>query len=304
MIDIDEIIKGLKKLELSTYPVEEVNLLINKIGLSAHIVVTFHRGKSILRARPNYNYKRFLYKSQLSYRPQVYNSTYQRASTPNKSMFYGCIIPDKLEQGELDNPRVVASIESVPWIRDKTKSGYQKISYSRWIVRKDINLIAVVFKDSYYKESSFTRELVNAYKEFIKFHDEKLIERSLKIQDFLAHEFSKEDIENDYDYLISAIFSEYCVNHGFDGIIYPSVRVGGQGFNVAISPRSCNNLRLYAAGESSIYKRKDHMIIGNDTIMKYRGNKEKIKYKKIRNNRMEILDKLGVKNISELKKAQ
>ena len=54
---------------------------------------------------------------------------------------------------------------------------------------------------------------------------------------------------------------------GYDGVFYPSVRVGGKGFNIAITPEATKKLGLYVAGECSIYKLKDHTIIGNDVMM-------------------------------------
>jgi hypothetical protein len=297
---VDEIIKKLKALDLSTYPVDEIRSLLNSLGQAGHIVVTYHRGKSIIRVRPNSKFQRFNYVEQLSYKPQKYNTTYQRASTPHKTMFYGCAVADKPTEGELNNPRAIAPFEAVKWLRDKSKKGYQKITYSRWIVKKDLNLLAIVFKESYYEQNSFTKELVDAYKDIFKSLPAEMIENSMKIQDFLAAEFSKEDTDNDYEYLISALFAEMCVQKGFDGVFYPSVRVGGMGFNIAITPQATSKLRLYAAGESSVYKLYDHTVIGNESILKYKGNRSKIKYKRIKSHRKECLTQLGLNSIEEL----
>ena len=299
-MSVDEIIKSLKELDLSTYPVDEIRRLLNSLGQAAHIVVSYHKGKSIIRVRPNSKYQKFNYIDQLSYKPQKYNTTYQRASTPHKTMFYGCTVADNPSKGELDNARAIAPFEAVKWLRDKKKKGYQKITYSRWHVKEDLNLLAIVFKETFYKSNSFTKELVDAYKEIFKFQSPEMIENSMKIQDFLAEEFSKEDTDNDYEYLISALFSEMCVKKGFDGVFYPSVRVGGMGFNIAITPQATHKLRLYAAGESSVYKLYDHTVIGNDSILKYKGNRRKLKFKRIISHRKECLNQLGLKSMYDL----
>lgn len=299
---VDEIIKRLKELDLSSYPVDEIKMLLNALGKAGHIIVTYHRGKSIIRVRPNSKFQRFNYVEQLSFKPQKFNTTYQRASTPYKTMFYGCTVADNPTKGELDNARAIAPFEAVKWLRDKSKKGYQKITYSRWIVKKDLHLVAIVFKESFYEQNSFTKELVDEYKEIFKSLSPEIIENSMKIQDFLAEEFSKEDTDNDYEYLISALFSEMCINKGFDGVFYPSVRVGGMGFNIAITPQATHNLRLYAAGESSVYKLYDHTIIGNDSILKYKRNRSKIKFNRIDSHRNECLNQLGVNSIEELLK--
>ena len=58
----------------------------------------------------------------------------------------------------------------------------------------------------------------------------------------MANEFAKENINEDYDYMISAVFSEMATKNRVDGIIYPSVRVGGKGFNIAITPKATEKL--------------------------------------------------------------
>lgn len=299
-MNIDDIIKNLKGLNLSTYPVDEIRKLLNSLGQAGHIVVSYHKGKSIIRVRPNSKFERFKYVEQLSYKPQKYNTTYQRASTPHKTMFYGCTVADNPSKGDLDNARAIAPFEAIKWLRDKTKKGYQKITYSSWIVKEDLNLLAIVFKESYYEQNSFTRELVDAYKDIFKSLSPEMMANSMKIQDFLAEEFSKEDTASDFEYLISALFAEMCVLKGFDGVLYPSVRVGGMGFNIAITPQATHKLRLYAAGESSVYKLYDHTVIGNESILKYKRNRSKIKFNRIPSHRKECLNQLGLNSIEEL----
>lgn len=298
---IDEIISKLKSLNLDNEPATEVRELINQVGIIGYMLVTFHKGKSIMRARPNEDGQRFSHKDELSFKPQKFNTTYQRASTPNQTMFYATSLPDKIESGELDNARVIGVVEAMPWLRDKTTSGHKKITFGRWYVESDINLIAIIHKDTFYKESNYTRELVDAYNHFIKQEDKELLEKSLKFQYFLADEFSKE-INTHTDYLISAIFTEIVSkNPNIDGVIYPSVRVLGKGFNIAIKPDACKKIGLYVAGECSIYKLKDHTVVGNDCKVELDGKTDIFKFEEIDNHREECLQQLGVKSIDELK---
>jgi hypothetical protein len=300
-MEIKDIIRKLKELDLSKYPKEEIENLIKEVGKMGFILVTFHKGKSVMRARPNYNGERFSKKSDFSFKPQEFNKTYQRASTPNQTMFYATTVPDKLEPGELDNTRIIGVAETIPMLRDKTKSGYQKISFGRWYVKEDIDLIAIIHKDTYLKESSYTQELVSAYHEFIKGVPKEIVDRSLEFQTFLADEFAKENINEDFDYIISAVFSEMATKNRVDGIIYPSVRVGGKGFNIAITPKATEKLGLYVAGECSIYKLKDHTVVGNDAIIELDGNQDSFELVDIETHEKECLMQLGVKSIDELK---
>lgn len=300
-MDIITIIEQLKNLDLTTYPKDEILSLFKQVGKIGHVVVTFHRGKSVMRARPNYNGERFEKKSDYSFKPQQSNKTYQRASTPNQTMFYATAIPETLQPGELDNMRVIGVAETIPMLRDKTKSGYQKVSFGRWYVHEDIHLLAIVQKDKYADESSYTKELADAYKQFIAGTPPDVLERSLAFTTFLADEFSKEEIRGDYDYMFSALFSELATQRGFDGIFYPSVRVGGKGFNVAITPEATKKLGLYVAGECSIYKLKDHTVVGNDAIVELKGTEEQFKLVDIDRHEKECLAQLGVTSIDDLK---
>ena len=300
-MDINTVIEKFKNLDLSKYPKDEILSLHKQVGKIGYVVVTFHKGKSVMRARPNYNGERFEKKSDYSFKPQEYNKKYQRASTPNTTMFYATSIPEKIEPGELDNMRIIGVAETIPMLRDLTVSGYQKVSFGRWDVQEDIHLIAIIQKDKYYEESNYTRELADAYHGFINTTPKDIFERSLAYTSFLADEFSKEDIRDDYDYMISALFSEFITHRGFDGILYPSVRVGGKGFNIAITQEATKKLGLYVAGECSIYKLKDHTIVGNDAVVELNGTEEEFKLIDIEPHVKECLAKLGVNSIDDLK---
>jgi hypothetical protein len=309
-MDVHEIIDNLKKLNLADYPEKEIRGLLNQIGKICSMQVFFHPGKVVMRARPHENETiRYRKKSDFSFKPQEYNKTYQRASTPHETMFYATAIPEKLEEGELDNMRIVGVVESLPAMRDKTSSLYQKISFGKWEVVEDLRLMAIIHKDSYFEKSSFTRELLEAYDQATQNIPEEvlkeipdIVEKSLTIQTFLADEFAKENITADYDYMISALFSKIVIEKGFDGIFYPSVRTGGQGFNIAITPEATKKLRLVVAGECSLYKHKDHTTVGNDAIIQLKGNEDEFDLVNLPyNHQKECIEQIGLKTLDELK---
>ncbi|MBT9394815.1 RES family NAD+ phosphorylase [Hymenobacter sp. NST-14] len=300
-MEINTLIEQFKSLDLSKYPKDEILSLFRQAGDIGYVIVTFHRGKSVMRARPNSNGERFEKRSNYSYKPQQYNKTYQRASTPNQTMFYATTIPENLQPGELNNMRVIGVAETVPMLRDATKSGIQKISFGRWYVHEDIHMLAIVQKDKYYQESSYTRELADAYSRFIKSNSAEVVERSLAFTSFLADEFAKEKIRDDYDYMISALFTELVINKGLDGVLYPSVRVGGRGFNIAITPEATSKLGLYVAGECSIYKNKGRAAIDNDAIVELGGTEDEFKLVELEKHEQECLRIIGVNSIDDLK---
>ncbi len=113
--EVRNALQKLSKLDLSTSSCDEAKSLIRQFGKIGTIIETLHEGKVIVRARPNYNGERFHKRSELSYRPQEYNKTFQRASTPNRTMFYGTSIPDMIQDGEsLSGFKVLDTSASVP----------------------------------------------------------------------------------------------------------------------------------------------------------------------------------------------
>jgi hypothetical protein len=104
---------NLNKLDLSKYPIDEVNKYLTNLGASAHIGYTLHKGFDIYRARPNEDDEiSYVNRSQLSYKPQINNTTFQRASTPNKTMFYGSILPSEIGEDDINNARFTSCLEA------------------------------------------------------------------------------------------------------------------------------------------------------------------------------------------------
>jgi len=259
-------ISKLKNLNLSKYPVDEINSIMKEFGKFGVVVMTLHEGKSIIRARPNEQNETFRTVAELSYKPAKFNTTFQRASTPNTTMFYGCVVPENIAEGELDNARVTSIFEASKLYRQDIESGEEKVTFSRWTVTKDIPLVAIVYHKDFINNSSHTNELHTAYQAFLKDNPND-IANSNAVTEYLASEFAKKETPHDYDYLISALFTEVVLSQGFAGVYYPSVRAEGKGFNVAIHPDFVNgNMKAIVSGECSLYKKAKHIVLDNDTI--------------------------------------
>lgn len=261
IMDKQTIINRLEALDLSQYPYFEIRELIREFGKVGFIIFTLHPGKTITRARCDGNLKTV---SDLSYKPQQYNKQCQRASTPMRTMFYGCIVPE--EQNIIDT-RFISACESSSLIREGMEtSGEQTITFGKWEVIEDIHLLVVIHKDYFHDaDNSLLGELKIAYEDFLmKYPDAaKDIDISAK---YFAKEFSKKNEDGfDYNYLISAIFTEVVTtDHAFDGVMYPSVQTGGQlGFNVAITPDAVDKkMKLVVAYETQIKKVGEKVHIG------------------------------------------
>jgi hypothetical protein len=303
--EINETIAKIKALDLSTYPIDQINALFKAFGKNITIDYRLHPGKKVIRARPHDNQWPYLTRSSHSFKPQEFNKTYQRASTPNRTMFYGSIIPEDLDEGDLDNERVVVTTEASPWIRTKETCGVRQIAYSRWEVIEDVRLVAVLHHKAFYDASSHTRKIINDFERSLDAYPE-IKEVSLMISEYIASEFAKEEIPSDHHYLISALYAEMITTFGFDGILYPSVRMGGRGFNIAITPEAAKNkIKLVAAGECTIYKKAyGDSVIDNNTIAKIQNENDPFTFLPVEApyaaNEQQCLAQLGLKNIEEL----
>lgn len=260
-MDKQTIIDRLEALDLSQYPYFEIKELIRELGRVGFIIFTLHPGKTITRARCDGGLKTV---SDLSYKPQQYNKQCQRASTPMRTMFYGCIVPK--EQNIIDT-RFISACESSSLIRGGIgTSGEQTITFGKWEVIKDIDLLVVIHNDYFCNaDNSLLEELKSAYEVFLMKYPELANDIDITAK-YFAKEFSKNnEAEADYNYLISAIFTEVVTtDHALDGVMYPSVQAGGRlGFNVAITPNVVDNkMKLVMAYETQIKKTGEKVHIG------------------------------------------
>ena len=304
--DVQDAIDILKGLDLSKFPYYDIITQIANVGIIGHLGVDFHPGKFIYRARLNENDEHFFSKCQLTYKPQQYNKTCQRASTPNMTMFYGSVLPEEVENGELDEVRVVPTYEAIPWLRDKTSKGIKQITYTKWIVTQDIKLIAILQHDNFYDKSSYTKKLMDDYEVFLaQMSDHK--DETIAFMTFMAGEFAKEvDSSKDYNYLISAAFTETLVKKGYDGVLYPSVRLGGTGFNVALTPQAADmKLQLDVAMECTAYKLLEKTVLDNDLQAILYPNQTHFEFQKVdaeyHAGELTCLKELGLDSIDKLK---
>ncbi len=249
------ILNKISRLHLSTQPVEDIKNYIAQLGPTPGIGYTLHPGFPIFRARPNESDEEvFTTRSQLSYKPQIFNTSFQRASTPNKTMFYGSILPPEIGEDDINNARLTACLEASKSFRNNLFNSNEKITFSRWEVKNDINLLIILPGFSNDNQDSFLNRM-NSELNKILITDRILSIRTKLINEFFAQQFANPNIRFDTDYIISALFAESKLEYGFDGIIYPSVKAKGRGYNICITPGCVDkNLQLTAAGEGRIIK--------------------------------------------------
>lgn len=265
-MEIQELVDTFKKLDLSTYQEVEIRSLFNKMGKIGFMSTTLHPGHVIVRARPNEE-KTFTLRGDLSYKPSKFNTTFQRASTPQQTMFYGGIVPPHVLKDISGNARFAPAFEASNLIRDDV-DGIQTLTFSKWEVVKDIPLITICHNEDFVGKHAHTFNLNVVYHKTLKQMPAEVANRSLQMTSYLAEEFAKKlnGKDKDFNYMISALFTELSLRPTNSGIYYPSVQTMGFGFNVAIAPNVVDSsLKLVGASECTIYKKGKSILVDNET---------------------------------------
>jgi len=257
------IINELQRLNLKTVPLDVVRGIMKRLEKFGVIVTILPAGKKIIRARLS-EAKPFENITQLNYKPQQYNKTFQRASTPEQTMFYGSIVPESIGNGEPSSARYTILFEVSEFVRDLHSIGEQDITFSAWEVTENIELVSVLHHKNFKRPTRLSIEFQEAFqKQFKHTPHDKVV--SLDISTFLGAEFAKDSILHHSDYTLSATYANL-ITHNYDGVLYPSVRLAGEGINVAIKPSSVDTkLNFMGASECTIYKNGKSVFVGANT---------------------------------------
>ncbi len=267
-IDPLNIIIELQKLNLEQCDIDLIFSLIKRLGKFGIIeqIVKAGQDSFIERARINYDGEVFKKFEEISYNSKSSNN-FKRCTIPGKVVFYGTLPTPEIEIVRL--PAVTETTEILENLTGEILE--ERMTVVRWQVKSDLRCVAVIGIEEFLEHNS---NLVNTRKslfEFIENHPiPKEVNTTFKINEFLGHEFGKKVKDNEsYNYKISAIFSDFVFEQGFDGIIYPAVSLGGAGINIALRKEVIDNgyivpilalqMHNYSYGESFI---SDNPYIG------------------------------------------
>jgi len=275
--------RNVRKLNWKEYPVDAIKVFLNKFGKIPYMITEYNEGKIIHRACPISDDEIVNNVSRLTYKPSELNTFYQRASIPQKTMFYGAVIPQEIDTIELDNPRITSAMESCSFLRNIRLDGIQRLIYGKWIVKAKISLITVLFTRYRNAKNTWIKNLSEEFYKNIELFTYEEQKKYKQINNFLSDEFSKYVGENeDYKYLISSIFSMNCIENNLDGVLYPSVRTMGLGLNVAIKPATVDEkMELVSVLECDVYKKREKVVINNLRFCKVDSGSEKFELQNI-----------------------
>ena len=240
-----ELLTELKSLYLSQEPSEDIERILREIfqGRIPLITTDYNYPKEFERAVNNTEEQPlFTTKARISYKPKEFNKTHLRASTPDNTMFYASIIPEgELSANEITNARIIGAVETIDLLRSNI-AGERLVTFGKWQVQDKVSVITIFDPNRDYN-IKYINEVRDKYNSQ-DLSDEDVLKRD-ELLEFLAFEFSKK-VENgeSYNYMISSIFTELVVNHGADGVLYPSVQSDGNGLCLALHPRVMDKLKL------------------------------------------------------------
>lgn len=254
-----DVIKEIKYLDLNNCSPKQ----IIEIFKNSHIAIVPYiiKGAYILRARKG---KGFKYQHEMTYCPAQYCTGYQRASLPGNTMFYGVISDDQKHQ---ENARALCACECSMLCKEGKESiGREYFTLSYWIIKEPLKVFSLITDKSFPNVQD--NQLLNMMRNmFLSVHKSRS-EEEINLAHLISDDFSK-PVYNDKEYMISAtLTTEIIADMGFDGVVYPSVRMSGQGgLNIALTPSSSDSkLKFERVVDQVLYKNRDHLICRIESI--------------------------------------
>lgn len=257
---------NLKK--IGTYYVEEAVKAINGMPVT---IAKINSGHYIDRIRPHAKDFRATKIQELSYikdmnilNSKKTNHEFGRANVPGEAMFYGSLMTPEIQQN-----RATAFMETSNMFYD-LEIEEEYFTVSRWDIVETFEVYEVVFQDEL---EQITKSAVNNRKtqeDFIKNatngNAEAMKEAYEKLS-FFSKEFAKQVKKEDNElYRISAFFTKIFLAHPKSknkvwGIVYPSVKSGHLGQNLAILPLAADKfLKFQRADVMKATRKKDKII--------------------------------------------
>ncbi len=211
------------------------------------VIFNIQAGSFVVRQRINLKGKDFNYISELSYPPNYCCNTYGRANIPFHSMFYCCSFS---MNNNSPLPRYIALQETSSFLKDTNSIGIERSTCSRWDVVQQLDVLALPFSANYDRTIADIEQIKIEWNSI--FNDVNIDKSALELVNYMSDEIAK-DSRSAIDYFKIANFIYFLLylnenTMSFDGLIYPSVAAGGEGFNMVLKPETVDGkLKFNAA---------------------------------------------------------
>jgi len=286
-------IEELRNLDLKSSNPDIVRRILNEFAI---LCVPFYikKGVYILRARKGNG---FVKRKDMTYCPVEKCTSLQRATLAGQTMFYGVISDNQSHQ---DHARAIAVSECSSLCKEGIDStGREYFTVAHWEVVKQLHVVSLITDKTF---PNITENIIlNCLRDaFVLLHgDSKSSEEEKEIAQFVSDEFSKPvKADENYKYLISATIATDIINDmDFDGIVFPSVRLGGQGgLNIALTPKAVNKkMRFIRTLDHTLFKKQDQTFLRMERVTE-KGRKRRID----QFSDEFIIQRFGIKTLQEL----
>lgn len=239
---VEDVIHDIKYMDFTSNPYEQIKETIQ--GLQKLPVVSFPLkvGDIIFRSRRN-NEEYYTEISKISCPKPNQVKEFGRANIPNQPRFYA------------SENRPTSYMEFVDDLSMKLeKDDEVSFTIGGWILKKDL-ILSVIYNPYDTRETKYNEMFGTGFKEFVETTSFDYKDGIFRFFEFIADEFSKPVKDEDDTYVITSAYSNNILSNSIiDGIIYPSVPGGGDGFNIVLKE------------EVVINKQIELEIVGKDTL--------------------------------------
>ena len=255
-MEVIQIIHGLQGLDLYKSEFPEIIHFIDSLKAFPVLAVEIPKGHAIYRARPTEAVD-FTTSKEMSYNPV--SKSFGRCHFPGLPVFYGSIASEAIKYPMLTNLAEASLI-----LREKLPTeGEFQMTVGKWLVEKPFWLVAIVSDVASNPENISQLNLAESFAEKLKSYPDPIAAKA--IGEYFASEFAKDHITSQNDYKISAAIANKIYSNGVGGILYPSVRTEGAGFNVAILPFVADEyLKLVGVGVHTVYHKNLKSVVDNE----------------------------------------
>ena len=228
---INKAIQIIERLDKSKgYYYEQILFELSRIEKLPIIIYRLESNELFFRTRIN-NGNDFEKIAELSYPDEKYVSAYARANKPLQQMFY-CSENRPTSYIELLNNR------------DGNVGDEITLTIGCWQLVEPVNVV-LVFNPLKTRDNKYNQMHGQGYDSFIEQTDEEYKEGTNRLFEFIGSYFDKPANGEKQTYMLTTAYSNLVFTHDqVEGIIYPSVPFGGDGFNVAFFPKIANDNRL------------------------------------------------------------
>lgn len=214
----------------------------------AVIPVLLLKKQKVLRTRPNED-NFFSYIHELSY-PPISSARTDRASLVGKPMFYASAFTKNASKTHA-YPRIVSALETITLLRSKGATGVKCMTQSVWNVNDNIHLFAFPFSEKYKRACKEIGMLKARWKTLRR---ESYSKESIEFFTYIGDLMAETNTSCLYD--VTATCVDYILTHfNFEGVLYPSVPLEGEGLNICLKPNVVDKKLTFADAVTEIILR-------------------------------------------------